>query len=305
MISIVTPSSNSGKYIQQAIRSVLEQEGIKLDYIIVDDGSTDETLDIIRSFGNRLRYISEPDRGQSEAINRGIRMSYGDIIGWLNADDYYHPGTLRFINDYFAKNPEVMLLYGDGTLVKEDGTVMKPFPTEEYSLERLAYRCIICQPAAFWRRSLWEKVGPLDISLHYAMDLDFWIRAGKALKRHPEWRFVYIPKVFAYSRMHRHTKTMTQHREVLHEVVSVMKKHFGYVSFPWVYGIEEVRDPRYDGIIKKSPVSFSLIARSLMKWIWQNRMRPDHIIRFIGMVLFSPRKSWQKMKERTGDEEIG
>jgi Glycosyltransferases involved in cell wall biogenesis len=298
MISIITPSFNNGKYIRQTIQSILGQGGISVEYIVVDGGSSDGTLDTIRSFGDRLRYISKPDHGQSDAINKGIQMSHGDLIGWLNADDYYHPETLHVIAEYFAKNPEVIFLYGDGLVVAEDGTIIGLYPTEEYSLKRLAYRSFICQPAAFWRRSLSEEIGSMDVSLHYAMDLDFWIRTGKALIRHPEWRVAYIPQVFAYSRMHRRTKTITRHREVLHEIINVVKRYFGYVPFNWVYGIEEVRDLRYDGIFKKSPLNFRLITKSFIQWILQNRTRPDHIVKFIGKVLFSPRKSWQTMVER-------
>ncbi len=194
-----------------------------------------------------------------------------------------------------------MLLYGDGMLVREDGTIIGPYPTEEFSLERLAYRCIICQPAAFFRRSFWEEVGPLEISLQYTMDIDYWIRAGKALQYHPEWRFAHVPQVFAYSRMHKQAKTLDRHEAVLNEIMGVMKKHFGYVTFPWVYGIEEVHDPRYDGIFRKSPISIRLIAKSFMKWIWHNRTRPGHVVSFLVRIFFSPRKSWREMVERTRD----
>jgi glycosyltransferase involved in cell wall biosynthesis len=298
MISIITPSFNSGKYIRQTIQSVLDQEGIRLEYIVVDGGSTDETLDIIRSFGDRLRYISESDQGQSDAITKGIRMSKGKIIAWLNADDYYAPGTLEFATKYFSENPDVMLMYGDADIVNENGEFIGRYPTESFVFDRLASKCFICQPVAFWRRELWEAIGPLDTSLHYAIDLDFWIRAGKALEKHSGWRFAYVTQVLAYSRLHTLAKTMAHHKEFLDEIAGVVKKYFGYVAFPWIYGMEEIRDPRYDGVIEKSPLSFGLIIRSVVKWMWHNRTRPDHIIRFFIKVLFSPRKSWQTMVER-------
>lgn len=300
MISIVTPCLNQGNFLKQCIDSLLTDRTTEYEHIIIDGGSTDKTLDVINNFNDLITWISEKDCGQADAVNKGFRIAQGDIFGWLNADDYYHPETLRFVNEYFENHPEVVFLYGDGMVVTADGTIIGLYPTEEFLLERLAYRGIICQPTAFWRRSLWEEIGPLDISLQYAMDHDFWIRTGKALIRHPEWQVTYIHQVFSYSRMHRHTKTMVGHREVLYEIIGVVKRNFGFIPFNWIYGIEEIRDSRYDGIVKKSPLNIALITKSMVKWIWVNQTRPDHIVRFIGKVLFSPRKSWQTMVERVG-----
>jgi hypothetical protein len=200
----------------------------------------------------------------------------------------------------FAADPDLMLLYGDADNINGEGKFLSKYPCEEFDLEKLPYTCFISQPAAFYRRSLIEKVGYLDAELQNSMDLDLWIRLGFLQRKNPEWKFTYFPRLWALNRFHPMSKSLRIREEHLRTTAMLIKKYFGYIPFNWVYGIEEVRDPRYDGIIRRSPISIGLITKSFVKWIWQNRTRPDHIVKFIGKVLSSPRKSRQTMVERVG-----
>src|SRR5207247_2446024 len=124
----------------------------------------------------------------ADAINKGFQRSQGDILGWLNADDLYCPGTLKEVALQFETNPELMMIYGDACHIDADGNVLDNYPVAEYHWENLAFHCFICQPACFFRRSLIEAVGYLDPRLHYALDLDLWVRFGLAQKKNPAWK---------------------------------------------------------------------------------------------------------------------
>ena len=180
-ISIVTPSYNQGQFIEETIRSVLLQGYPNLEYIIMDGGSTDSSVEIIKKYEPWLAYwVSEPDRGQSHAINKGLVVSTGDVLAYLNADDVYEPGALAAVARCFDEYPEADLVYGDGVLIAEDGEGIRHLQIQYESSEALAYgRGGLLQPSVFWRRRLYERIGPFDESLHYALDYDYWLRASK------------------------------------------------------------------------------------------------------------------------------
>lgn len=179
-ISIVTPSFNQAQFLERAIRSVLEQEYPHIEYMVLDGGSTDESADIIGRHASALTYWrSGPDAGQSSAINEGWRRATGDILAWVNSDDYYLPGTLEFVAKCFLAHPGVPMMYGRCNMVDPDGrplaTVGKPF-----NISRLLRGDqLMPQPSTFISRRAWEVVGPLDEELHYAMDYDLFIRVAK------------------------------------------------------------------------------------------------------------------------------
>lgn len=182
-ISVITPSYNQGQFIRQTIESVLSQEYPRLEYIVVDGLSTDNTLAIAKSYGNRLTLVAERDRGQTDAINKGLRLATGDIVCWLNSDDYFLPGTLMAVGQFFANHPNALWLTGDCQIVNESGQVIQE-PVRQYkrllrSLVPAVYMGVtntICQPATFWRRSVHAQLGYLDESLRYTMDYDWWLR---------------------------------------------------------------------------------------------------------------------------------
>jgi glycosyltransferase involved in cell wall biosynthesis len=244
--------------------------------------------------------VSEPDSGQADAVNKGVQRSGGEIIGWLNADDFYYPDTLNEVTRQFQSNPELVLLYGKAHHVDEDGNFLEVYPTRDFELDALAHDCFICQPACFFRRSLLEAVGGLDTGLQYAMDLDLWIRFGKLQQKNPKWKFKHVPQVLASSRMHSSNKTLSRRRQSLEEIMTVVRKHFGVVPFNWVYGAEESASGSYDGFFSRSPLRASLLGKSVGRWLWMNRASPAYVMGFLVDRLLSPQQSLRSLNARTG-----
>lgn len=205
-ISIVTPSFNQGHFLEETIKSVLEQNYPNLEYIIIDGGSNDESVDVVKKYTNQLAYwVSEPDRGQSHAINKGFGRCTGDIIAWINSDDLYLPGTFSFIADFFANNPDVDLVYGDAEIIDETGKFLmhrKELSTDYLMGFLVGWGFLIPQPAAFWRKSVLEHMGYLNEAFHYAMDYEFWQRTAEQKK------IQHITRTFARQRYHRKAKTL-------------------------------------------------------------------------------------------------
>ncbi len=239
LISIVTPSLNQGRFIRAAIRSVLSQGYPNLQYLVMDGGSTDGTLEVLRSYDDRVRWVSEPDAGQSDAIARGFARCRGEILGWLNADDVLMPGAVERAAREFEHSPEAGLIYGRGVILDEDGEETGPFAgIEPFNLWRLLHTLdYVLQPAAFFRRDAYEAVGGLDRDLFWAMDWDLWLRlAGVA-----EVRFV--DHVFAGSREWGATKTATGGWRRIRELSSVIRRHTGRAWSPGVrlYALDTLR----------------------------------------------------------------
>lgn len=236
MISIITPSFNQGKYIERTIQSVLSQNISKLEYLVVDGGSTDETLDILKRYKKthcentqHFHYISEPDDGQTHAINKGLSRVSGDIIGWLNSDDVYCPGALAYVEDYFKKHPEVDVVYGQANYIDEYDQFLKPYPTEQWNLKRLKQICYLAQPAVFLRRHVVERFGLLDETLQYCMDYEYWLRL--ALQG---VTFVHVSKLLAGYRLYAGTKTVAKSAEMQLESILMLRKKLGYVPNSWL-----------------------------------------------------------------------
>ena len=177
-IALVTPSFNAGEYLVAAIESVLAQDYPNLDYLVMDGGSTDDSVQILRSFGERIRWISQPDQGQSDALRRGFDKTQGEILGWLNADDTLEPDALHRIGQFFAAHPDVVLAYGNANYVDSHGKwICACAHIESFNKRRLKhYSDFIVQPAAFFRRGAYEVAGGIDPNLHYGMDYDLWLK---------------------------------------------------------------------------------------------------------------------------------
>lgn len=185
-ISIITPSFNQGAFIEETIRSVLGQHYPDLEYIVVDGASSDETLDVLRKYDTRLRWISERDRGQAHAINKGLQMATGDVLAFLNSDDVYEPGALIKVGRFFAAHPNAHWLTGlcrtidlQGTEIRRPITLYKNFWLRLGSYRMLTLLNYISQPATFWTREAVERSGNFDESLKYAMDYDYSLRVGR------------------------------------------------------------------------------------------------------------------------------
>ncbi|HOV07282.1 MAG TPA: glycosyltransferase family 2 protein [Anaerolineaceae bacterium] len=218
LVSIVTPSFNQAKFLEETIRSVLDQDYPRIEYILIDGGSTDGSVEIIRKYAHRLAYwVSEKDRGQTDALNKGFAAANGSILAWINSDDTYQPGAIRSAVDYLISHPRVGLVYGDLNFINERGEIVGKFPAAQTDLARLRRGYVhIPQPAAFFRTDLWKKVGPLDPSFYFAMDYDLWVRlAGLS-------DLQYLPgQVWANFRLHSSGKTMAADERCWPEMLRV------------------------------------------------------------------------------------
>ncbi len=245
-ISIVTPSFNQGEFIEETIRSVLSQDYPCIEYIVIDGGSTDNTLEILGKYKDRLTWISEPDKGQADAINKGFRKAKGEILCWLNSDDLYEAGAVRRAVEYLFDNPDTMMVYGAGNEIDGNGNFLRRFPTlKEFDLSKLIHVCdYILQPATFFRKTVFDEIDMLDTELRWCMDWDLWIRIGG------HFRVSYIDYVVANSRVYADTKTRSGGMDRLKEIVSVMRK-YGSKKYPlgfFIYGedsLETVAKQRF------------------------------------------------------------
>ena len=206
-ITIITPSFNQGDYIEETIESVLSQNYPHLEYIVLDGGSTDNTIKVLQKHADNIIWHSESDNGQSDALNKGFRMATGEIIAFLNSDDRYEPGALDYIGRYFSENPHVDWLSGRCRNINGAGEeIRKPIMHYKNFWLRFSSRRVlqvlnyVSQPATFWRRKLFDQVGGLDEGLHYAMDYDYWMRLGQNCKLKT------VDRYLAHFRIHQGSK---------------------------------------------------------------------------------------------------
>lgn len=231
LVTVITPSYNQGRFIRATIESVLKQDYPRIEYLVFDGGSTDETVSILREYSDRLRWVSERDRGQAHAINKGWRQARGSILAYLNSDDVYLPGAVAHAVAALEAHPEAAAVYGEGYHVDEEGRVLERYPTEPFNPDRLQETCFICQPTVFLRRDAVERAGYLDESLRYCMDYDLWIRlarAGNILSHTPHY--------LASTRLHADAKTLGQRGQAHAEILRVTYRHFGRVAPSLVFG---------------------------------------------------------------------
>lgn len=220
--TIVTPSYNQGEFLEETILSVLNQDYPNIECIVVDGGSIDCSTKVIERYAERLAYwVSEPDKGQSDAINKGMARATGDILAWLNSDDVYCLGVLTALANYFVQHPEVDLVYGYHDDVNSEGKVIRKGFYLPFSAHQFRVGFAICQPTSFWRRRVWETCGPLDPALRYCMDYDFYSRALKA-----GYRFASIPLRVCRFRYHQSSKSVTSRAGFTAETQALFHKHF-------------------------------------------------------------------------------
>lgn len=234
-VSIVTPSFNQGTFIDATIRSVLEQD-YPAEYFVADGGSTDETVAILQRYNGKLVWVSEKDRGQSHAINKGFSRTTGEILGWLNSDDTYAPGAISAVVKFFQDHPDVMMVYGDAEYIDADGRpIARCAHIEPFNLRRLVhYSDFIVQPACFFRREAFEAVGGVDESLNYCMDYDLWLKiAGR-------YKVAYLPRVLAHFRWFGDNKTAVGGQKRLTEIEQMARRH-GCAGMPAYVCLEAVR----------------------------------------------------------------
>ncbi len=266
-ISIVTPSYNQGRFIERTLQSVSTQVGVEWDHYVVDGGSSDETLGLLEGRSGRLRWVSERDRGQAHAVNKGIAATTGEVVGWLNSDDVYYPGVLARVVRFFEENPWVDVVYGDADHIDVEDNAFESYPTEPWCLDRLKQKCFICQPAVFIRREVIQRYGLLDESLHYCMDYEWWLRLGMGGAV-----FAHIPEKLAGSRLYSETKTLGFPVAVHREINGMLRRTLGVVPDNWLisYAYMVTRSHLDEAV---HPVWFvrEVCLRSLLAAFWWNR----------------------------------
>ena len=217
LVSIITPSFNQSRYVEATINSVLSQDYPNIEYLIVDGGSQDGTVEIIKKYEDKLAWwASEKDKGQTDAINKGFARAKGEILAWLNSDDTYEPGAISAAVKYLQEHPQVGLVYGDCNFINEDGRVIGKFGSAQTNQHLLRQGYVhIPQQTMFFRADLWKKVGPLDPSFYFAMDYDLWTR----ISAHAELK--YVPQTWANFRLHTTGKTIVADDRCWPEMVRV------------------------------------------------------------------------------------
>ncbi len=235
-ISVVMPSYNQGQFIEESIKSVLDQSYPNCELIIADGGSKDNTLASLSNlksvYGNRLRWISEPDTGPANAINKAIKLATADVIGWLNSDDLYASRSLSTAYLYFKTHPKCVMFYGQGEHIDALGLSLGRYPTLPPPESDQAFQngCFICQPTVFLRRSVFDCVGLLDESLATAFDFELWMRVFKAYPK----QIGFMNQLLAYSRIHADCITSKQRRLVAIENIKILKKHYNRAEIHWL-----------------------------------------------------------------------
>jgi glycosyltransferase involved in cell wall biosynthesis len=271
-VSVVTPSFNQGQFIQRTLESVATQTGAAIEHVVFDGSSTDDTVEVLKRFGNGVRWVSQKDKGQTDAVNRGIRATDGEIIGWLNSDDVYYPGAISRVVAFFESHPDVDVVYGMADHIDLSDQAFEAYPTEPWNIARMRDTCIICQPAAFFRRRVVTQYGLLDESRHFCMDYEYWLRLAKA-----GVKFAYLEEKLAGSRLYAENKTLGSRLKVHAEINDMQKSLFGTVPDRWLWNYAHAAlDDRVDR--SKSPRWFAvrmLVAVTKAAWHWNGRLSPE------------------------------
>jgi len=228
-LSVVTPSLNQARYLGECLDSVrraaAQADHHEVEHIVIDGGSTDRTIELLRGRDD-VRWISEPDQGQSSAINKGLAMAGGDILAYLCADDLYEPGALRTVMQIFAGQPGIDVVYGDFYFLEGDSGRRRLKSAAKFCPDNLRNNNPLGQPAVWWRRSVYEKFGGFDESLHYCMDHEYWLRLGTKVRWH------YLPEPLAVSRLHADAKTSRQLPAMWRETAQMLTRD-GWRFKPW------------------------------------------------------------------------
>lgn len=256
-VSIITPSFNQGQFLEESIRSVLEQDYPNIEYILVDGGSKDNSVEIIKKYQGRLAWwVSEKDSGHADALNKGFSHATGEILAWLNSDDVYFPHAISEAVEVLKNHPDVGMVYGDADLIDDSGDTVGQFASKQTSYRQMLRGSVhIPQATTFWRADLWRQVGPLDLSLFYSFDYDLWVRLAKVSQ------IVYVPRRWAKFRIHEEGKTIINDDRCYPDMLRVLEREGG----SWF-----------------SMLRLRMITRKLMySWLpWKFRLRLRKLLTF-------------------------
>lgn len=267
LISIVIPTLDQAPFLPATLESLRAQRYEPLELFVQDGGSTDGTIEILEASG--IPFVSQSDRGQADAINRGLRRARGEILAYLNSDDLLLPGALDAVAEAFA-DPKVRFVYGRAIYVDEAGRTVGPYLTRPWDPERLADLCYIAQPAAFWRRSLWRDVGEFDETLHHTMDYDYWLRVAERVAPH---EVVHLDRELAAARLHAGAKTMAGWDRALEEILDLVRRRRGYVSLWWLVAKwDQKRDGRNQALAPHA-VPWSAYPPAVLEFLKRNPPR--------------------------------
>ncbi len=280
LVSIATPSYNQAQFLEETILSVLNQDYPNLEYIIIDGGSTDGSVDIIRKYEDRLAYwVSESDDGQADAINKGWRRATGSILAWLNSDDLYEPGAISTVVHFLQNHPEVAVVYGKYLRIDEYGNSLpmdgaKPRVPPQIDMRHwlTSWECPISQPSTFIRKEIIERVGMLDPSLQFALDVDLWVRIALVAD------FGYVPTVLSRARMHPAAKSGRLYTVNAADVLTIANKVVTSKDLPqdFVSIRRQILSGSYlhaAGRYRKAGQSLRAVA-AMLRGIW---IHPDHL----------------------------
>lgn len=234
-VSIITPSYNQGKFIEETIQSVISQDYPNIEYIIIDGGSTDNTIEIIRRYEDKIAFwISENDGGQAHAINKGLQIATGDLMAWLNSDDTYEPGAIKLVVNEAKKLESPFILTGYSTFFDQNGIIWKPKSIaepkgilKEYSQDELLrfWKSSLSQPSTFWSKETFEKLGTLNNDLYFALDLDYWLRGIQN-----NVQFYLLPIALSKFRYHSSSKTLKDQKRLISEVKDLSNAYLGEIE---------------------------------------------------------------------------
>ena len=234
-VSFVIPSYQQGEFLGKCLDSIMEQGLDRSEYevLVHDGGSTDKTIDILRTHASKPVWISGQDGGQANAVNLGMRKASGEIIAWINSDDFYLPDALNYVIDYFEKDSSIRILYGNAIRVDKDGATLMSYPVEDWDYNRLLEKCYLCQPATFFRRDILLDHGFLNENYHLALDLEFWLRIGKYED------FLRVPEQLAAAREYTSNKSNSFPLQMQIEALRAGYVHTGYLSKRRLWSVAE------------------------------------------------------------------
>lgn len=274
LVSVVTPTLDMGHVIGDTVDSVLGQDYPNVEYLVMDGGSRDGTVELLEGYGERLRFVSEPDAGQADALNRGLELTRGEVFAFLNADDRYRPGAVRAAVEGFQRNPGCSVIYGDGYLLDPAGERVAPYPTRDFDPATLAEGCYICQPAAFLSRAALESVGGFDARMECALDYELWVRMAQA-----GHRFARVEGVLAEARVLPASKSLARRRTLYRESIAVAKRAYGFVSWSWLEPYARFLVGGGDQFYEPSPTSTRTRVLAFALGVRHNPRAPLRLLR--------------------------